>query len=304
MSHSLARLNLIQEAITLGDEDVIVLQSVRLPAEMKSLAELLTAKKYADAAVWIGEYRRDNFAPVEYRDPEIAGLQMELANLESVLAELLAEKNEALRKVDTFTAEHNANLGEILGTIFKLLMQMQEKRAATEQSPEQEEELRQAREEYEEFEQQQADTPQTVSLDAEQKKEIKKLFRKAAHICHPDRLPDEKKEEGIRMFQELEAAYRKQDISRVREILRKLEGGDWTALSAEVFDADLLRQHIEIIRNRISAVKTEVEQIYNDEIWQLIESIKVAGETWDDYFAATKRGLDVQLAELEANHEK
>ena len=106
------------------------------------------------------------------------------------------------------------------------------------------------------------------------------------------------------MFQELESAYRKQDISLVREILRKLEGGDWTALSAEVFDADLLRQHIEIIRNRISAVKTEVEQIYNDESWQLIESIKVAGETWDDYFAATKRGLDVQLAELEAHHEK
>ena len=128
MSHSLARLNLIQEAITLGDEDVIVLQSVRLPAEMKGLAELLTEKKYADAAVWIGEYRRDNFAPVEYRDPKIAELQMELANLESVLAELLAEKNEALRKIDAFTAEHNANLGEILGKIFKLRWKIQEKR--------------------------------------------------------------------------------------------------------------------------------------------------------------------------------
>ena len=185
MSHSLTRLNLIQEAITLGDEDVIVLQSIRLPAEMKDLAELLTAKKYADAVLWIGEYRRDNFAPVEYRDPEIAGLQMELANLEAVLAELLAEKNEALHKIDAFTVEYNANLGEILEKIFELRLQMQEKRATADQNSKENEELKQARAEYEEFKQQQADTPQTVSLDAEQKKEIKNYSAKRRTFAIP-----------------------------------------------------------------------------------------------------------------------
>jgi len=51
MSALLKRLNIIQDAIALGDEDVIALQAACLPVALRELADLLTAQKYADAAL-------------------------------------------------------------------------------------------------------------------------------------------------------------------------------------------------------------------------------------------------------------
>ena len=300
MSDLLRRLNIIQDAIALGDEDVIALQTTHLPQELKELSDLIAAQKYADAALWMIEYRKDNLMLTEYQDPEIAGLQMELAQLELALTELVAEKSECLRRISEFNAAYMETLGELLEKILQLRLQREEVRTAQET----EDDLKKARHEYEEFKQQKAETPQVQSLDAEQKRELKKLFKQAAHKCHPDQLPDDRKEAGTRMFQELEAAYRKQDLAGVREVCQKLQSGTWVVDSVVVVGKDLLRQRIEITRARIFEVQTEIEKIHDDEIWQLIESITVADETWDDYFTATKCDLEVQLAELEAHHEK
>ena len=294
MSTLLTRLNIIQDAITLGDEDIIALQATRLPPELKDLSNLITTKKYADAALWIVDYRKDNLMLTEYQDPEIAGLQMELAQLELALTELVAEKGECLRKIAEFNAAYMANLGELLEEILRLRLQQEEARATREED----EELKEARDEYEEFAHQKAETPQVQSLDDEQKRELKKLFKQAAHKCHPDQLPDDKKEAGMQMFQELEAAHRKHDLARVREIWQKLQAGDWTAGAEAVADKDILRQRIAAARERIAGVQAEVDEILADETWQLIESLAAEGTGWDVYFAETKSSLEGKLVEM------
>ncbi|MDD9885175.1 MAG: hypothetical protein OXU62_11720 [Gammaproteobacteria bacterium] len=295
MSDLLKRLNIIQDAITLGDEDVIALQAGRLPAELQELADYLVAQKYADAALWIAAYRKHNLMLTEYQDPEIAGLRMELANLELALTELVAERSEALRKIAEFNAAYMANLGELMEKILQLRMQQEEARAAHAED----DELKKARNQYEEFTQQKADTPQVQSLDHEQKNELKKLFKQAAHKCHPDRLPDDKKEDGARMFQELEAANRKNDLARVREIWRLLQDNDWTADAETVTDKDILRQRIATTRERIAAVQAKIDAITADETWRLIESLAAEGTRWDAYFAEMKTSMEAKLAELE-----
>jgi len=48
ISAPLKRLNIIQYAIALGDEDVVALQAARLPPAMRELADYLAAQQYAD----------------------------------------------------------------------------------------------------------------------------------------------------------------------------------------------------------------------------------------------------------------
>jgi len=294
MSNLLKRLNIIQDAITLGDEDVVASQAERLPPAMQELADLLTAQKYADAALWIAAYRKDNLMLIEYQDPEVAGLRMELTNLEFALTELVAEKGEALRKLAEFNAACMANFGELLEEVLRLRLELEEERAAQEDN----EELQKARDEYEKFTQQKAETPEVEFLDDEEKGELKRLFKRAAHKCHPDKLPDDKKDEGARMFQKLEAAQRKNDLPRVREIWQQLQAGDWTADAETVTDKDILRQRIEATRERIAAVQAEVAALYAAQTWQLIESLAAKGTRWDAYFAETKASLEAKLAEM------
>jgi len=294
MSDLLKRLNIIQDAITLGDEDVVALQAARLPPAMRELADYLAAQQYAEAALWMSQYRKDNLMLTEYQDPEIAGLRMELAHLEFALTELVAEKGEALRKIAEFNAAYMANLGELLEEILQLQLQQEEARAAHEED----EELKKARDEYEEFTQQKAETPEVQSLDDEGKDELKRLYKRAVQKCHPDKLPEDKKEDGARMFQELEAAQRKNNLARVREIWQKLQAGDWTADAETVTDKDILRRRIEAARERIAAEQAEIDAIYADETWQLIDSLAADGTGWDEYFAETRASLEAKLAEM------
>lgn len=299
MSDLLSRLNIIQDAITLGEDDIIAMQASRLPPAMKGLAELLVTQKYADAALWILDYRKDNLMLTEYKDAELAGLQMELAQLEAALTELVIKKSECLRKIAAFNTAYMENLGELLEKILQIRLQQEQARTASEED----EDLKKAWRDYEDFIQQKTDTPQTQPLDDEQKRELKKLFKQAAHKCHPDRLPDDKKEAGKQMFQELEAAHRKQDLVKVREILQKLQVGDWTASSAAVVDKDILRQLIALSRERISALRAEINAIHEDDTWKLIESLADEGVAerakWQAYFAETKTTLETKLAEME-----
>ncbi len=294
MSDLLKRFNIIQDAIALGDEDVAAMQGARLPPEMGELAGHLAGQRYADAMVWIDEYRKQHLMLAEYTDPEIAGLQRELARAEASLAELLTEKNECLRTINAFNAAYMAGVGELLEEILRRRQEREESRT----SDETDEDLNNARREYKEFRQQQAETPQTTPLNVDEQAELKTLFRQAAKKCHPDHLPDEKKEEGARMFQELEAAYREQDLARVRELWQKLQAGDWTSDAATVTDKAILRQRINTLRVRIRDVQDEIRAIHEDDIWQRIMSLAAEGVEWDRYFADTRTGLEAKLAEM------
>lgn len=294
MSDLLKRLNIIQDAIALGDEDVVASQAARLPPAMRELADYLTAQKYADAALWIAAYRKDNLMLTEYQDPEIAGLRMELASLEFALTELVAEKGECLRIIAEFNAAYMAELGGLLEEMLQLRLQQEESRAADEDD----EELKKARDEYEEFTQQKAETPEVQSLAHDEKDELKKLYQRAVRKCHPDKLPDDKKEEGKRIFQELEAANRKNDLARVREIWQQLQSGDWTADAETVTDKDILRQRIEATRERIAAVQAEIDALYAAQTWRLIQSLADSDSEWDEYFAEKRAEMEAELAKM------
>ena len=297
MSDLLKRLEIIQNAVALGDEDIIASQAKKLPDAAAELRRFLENKEYAAAAVWIGDFRKNNFSPVEYQDPEIAALQMELKTLENTLTELAAEKSECESVIAEFNAAYLEEVGDLLEKVLRAEMAAAEKQTGQNAAKE----IENARKEYQEFRKQREQTPKPSHLSEDEKTELKKLFKRAAFKCHPDRFPNdsEKAKQGGEIFKELEEANRKQDINRIREIWQKLQDGDWTTGSAAVMDKDILRRQISALRQKTEILRAEIGEVCEGETWRLIQALAAEKTPWADYFAQTRGELRQKLGDGE-----
>ena len=303
MSDFLKRLEIIQNAIVLGDEDIIALQIPKLPPEAAALTKLLADQQYAEASIWLTQHRQNNLMPAEYKDPELSGLQAELVALENKLTALTAEKADYEREIAEFTAAYMQEVGPILQKVLQQQKDAAEKAAQNQTAAEKRrnEDLKKARQNYEEFTRQQQEQPPSNNLSEEEKGELKKLYKQAANKCHPDKLPDDKKEIGTQMFKELESAYRQQDLKTVRQIWQKLQDGDWRAGSAIIVNPQILRRRIAEARQNINALTAELKSIQTDEVYRLLQSLKTQNITWEEHFAQIKKDLQNQLSEQNDN---
>ena len=129
----------------------------------------------------------------------------------------------------------------------------------------------------------------------EEKQELKKKFRKATFLCHPDKVNDEFKDAAQKIFIELKAAYEAKDLKKVNELLNDLEKGFFKSKSDTVSEKDLLKVAIEKLRRQIKILETEIVSIKGSETFQTIFNIK----DWDDYFGSTKEKLEKEMVELQ-----
>ena len=136
----------------------------------------------------------------------------------------------------------------------------------------------------------------SITLNDEEKKELKSLYKQAARLCHPDIVPDELKEKAHNLMQKLNDAYSKKDISKVKEILHSLKNGTSFEVSSETIeDKELLKIKIKEYLKNIEAIKTEIEEIKEDEIYQTIAEL----DNWDEYFEKLRSELEIEKERLE-----
>ncbi len=297
MKQILKRLELIKTSIDLDDEEIIELQVIKLEkldldSEVKDILLKIENLDYGSARVDIDNYIRKYTGVIEYIDPEMQGLKLEMKSLERKLQDLSELKNEYLNDIDEFHTFYNLKLGSIIEKILKQKEQLirdalnekkeqyqkdseiyqetketiaeinsaidelekvleeideedesydeiystyqelkDESQRLQEQLIEQEEEIKKAKAEldddplnneyenakstYEEFSSEYEDIKQTqddvCDISDKDKKELKKLFRKASKLCHPDIVADEFKEHANEIMQSLNDAYSKKD---------------------------------------------------------------------------------------------
>jgi hypothetical protein len=164
------------------------------------------------------------------------------------------------------------------------------------------EDVKSAYEEFEnEYEHIKDNQKDTIKLNDEQKIEIKKLYKKAARLCHPDIVSDKLKEKAHEIMQSLNDAYSKKDITKVKEILLKLETGkNFEVLSNSIEDKEILKAKIEEFKKTIQELKNEIEEIKSDDTFVIISSI----DDWDAYFEEIKNELKVEKEKLEVEAQK
>ena len=135
-----------------------------------------------------------------------------------------------------------------------------------------------------------------LQLSAEENAKLKKLYKKAARLCHPDIVPDKLKEKAHMLIQALNSAYNKKDLAEVARILVLIESGSgFIAASDAIDDKELLRAKIEEHKQSIAQLKKEIKEIKNDEIYLTIEAL----ESWDEYFKELEDDLKKEKERLE-----
>lgn len=293
LSKIIKRLELIKGLIALEEPDEIEshiakLEQDEMPEGIASIITLLKEKQYSKAVAAIEVFINARKQVGFYTDPEIEALRFEAKTLEAEIQERSNEKAELDKLIHEFDVRHNQELGEL---IIKILQHRKEQSKGTTQQEETEKD-------YEEFYSSYETTKQEsiAILNEDDQKELKEKYRKASKLCHPDMVEDSQSEAAHKIFTELNAAYVKNDLQRVTEILENLQNGKaFTSKADTANEKNTLLAEVERLRQYLKALAAAINAIKTSETFTTISSI----EDWDDYFTNTKEQLQQQLNELE-----
>src|SRR5665213_3622365 len=293
LSKIIKRLELIKSLISLEEEDeiethVLKLEQLSGSLELESIIISLKEKSYSKAAIEIETFiNRHNNISI-FIDPEIDGLKLEAKSLEAKLNRLSDEKADLEKLIHEFGVRHNKELGEL---ILKILKFRKSKAKGTPKETEAEEDYKNYSQEFEISKHE-----KIADLTEEELIEIKKKYRKASKLCHPDVVSEDQKELADKLFTELNRAYEQNDLKKVTEILENLKKGNFfVSKSDTITEKQLMKAEIEKLKIRITELQQEMQLIKESDAYKTISSIK----DWDEYFASAKSELKKQLNKIE-----
>ena len=292
----LKRLEIVRAAMALEDESLLALQLPALQAALTqmdaatsahaALAEiirLLQGRHYPEAVARIGAFLTAQTALVGYLDEQQTALRFELAGLEREITTQTLERDEMLEKMERFNRAFLAQCGAPLQEIFRLReaiarLELEKLRRAAEEDEALYQALAEAqaaRQAFEEDKQQseaaQAAEPPAAELDADEEARLKKAYRRASQLCHPDRVAAEYQVQAEALFKSLGQAYKRKDVAEVVRILAQLQRGVFTAASEALTHRDALQARIAELRASIDAINAEIAALAEDETWELLQ---------------------------------
>lgn len=279
---------IILEDIEELDKETYKLREYEFNSDLLEIINDITKKEFASAITKIQNFISKNQQLLIWTDPEIAALKLEIKILENQLNAYDNEKIELEKLLSEFQHRYTIELGEIILNILKLRkLKFKSDKIKYEEAENDEKQY------SEQFETEKE--KEIFELTDKQKMELKKKFRKATFLCHPDKLADEFKEASQKIFIELKQAYDANDLKKVSEVLDELEKGNFfKAKSETVLEKDLLKAAIAKLKIQIKILETKIITIKESETFKTIISI----EDWDDFFNRTKEKLQRELEEL------
>ncbi|MEI6879931.1 MAG: phospholipase D-like domain-containing protein [Bacteroidota bacterium] len=287
------RLEILKNYILLEDIEALRKESNKLSifSFNSEIVEILTEiekKEFANAIIKIQKFVSQNQLLTLWIDLEISGLKLEIKTLENQLNAFDNERIELEKLLFDFNHRHALELGEL---ILKILELRKEKFKNNKQKYED------AEKDYKQYHQQFSSEKNThqFELTNEEKTELKKRFRKATFLCHPDKVNDEFEEAANKIFIELRAAYEANDLNTVTDILYNLEKGIYfKSKSDTLLEKDKLKSAILKLKTQIKTLEIEINTIKENETYKIINSIS----NLDEYFIKTKESLLFELDDL------
>lgn len=287
------RLALIKSLIDLEDTEDIPLQISRLKQyqyeeNLNKIITSLTTRQYGTAIKQIDSYIQRHQGITLYIDTEINALKLEAKSLEIQLQALSNEKMEMEKLVFNFNVRHAQELGPLIKEILKL------KKLKANNA----DEKKQAEYNEKEYNQEYESQKDVIinKLTEEEKIEIKKAYREASKLCHPDAVIDKDKEKAALLFIELNFAYEHNDLKKVEHLLNDLRTGSaFSESSSALSRKDQLLFYVENLRRKIDSILGELALIKESKEYQVIVTIA----NWDNYFIDLKKKLLIVLKNLE-----
>jgi hypothetical protein len=286
-------------------------EKLRSFTEIWDLDPLLRAIKNQDSQTttnWISVFIRDKSSIVIHEDENIVELKIELRMFEYKVVALSTEKNELEKQIEGFHQNTNQKLGGLISRFLELQAKKKQKeadKAKTEQGKEErtkkkrlEEEAEEAQKEWKEYTEDYEDfkkKPQLRTLSTDERKQIKDTFRKAAQLCHPDKVSEDQREIAEKRFIQLKTAYDHNDLETVLKIHDDLiNNRPYTDNADSLSDAQLIKQEISRLKGTSDDLLVEVlglkKQVGDLGIDSIID--------WDEYFVQQKQSLEEAIEQL------
>ena len=227
---------------------------------------------------------------IEYTDPILLELRLELANLENELIAAENQINEAERLISQYNHYFYKELGDILSEILKRKRDYHD--AHKQESKYSEAEYEGAKQQYEEFssERETIEKIDYCELGDAEKEELRKLYRQATKKCHPDLNPD-KEAEAQRITVELNEAYSRSDLKRVREIYEQVEKGLFKNAQVQYNDIEALKTKVAQLRIKLTDATHKLNTLLEtDEYKIMMEAGDITG-----YFSQKRTELEKEL---------
>lgn len=264
------RLKVIQNLIELNDVEDIELQVERLKKDAyKDALDIITDlsnKHYYKAIEKIKLFVSQFNGLAVYIDPEIAALQLEIKLLEYQIITLDNEIAEIEKQIAGFNHQMHKRLGGLIEQLFE------EKEAYffrnKQENDKAEAEYETIKEQHEKFTNDSNEEESKIFFEIaeEEKNEIKKLFKAASMLCHPDKFENETpeiKKMAEEIFKELNAANEKNDMKTVQHIYQQLKAGILNIKIKKQENKELLKLQYESLTSKFLA-KGELLTEYNE----------------------------------------
>ena len=257
----------------------------------KTLAELNLRRQQAEARRREEDYRR---------------CQQYMSQAVDVLSTLTQRWRE-LPADSVQAAETRKLLQQQSDLIANLLAEAQElERGLTRE--EEEEPARQARdeanEEYEKYREQHHDAEVRMrkgkALSEEDQNELKRLWRQASKLCHPDLVADDLKDEANTMMVQLNQAKQRGDVKAIRSLVARLQQGFEPIMASDrLNDLERIRKKMAQVREQIDTLVSELAELEKEESWLLVSTLN----NMESYFTQQEKALrEVRTAlELQVN---
>jgi len=285
------RLEVLKNYIILNDLDDIEyaiskLEKYNFNESINKIISLLKSQSFGQAVeeihVFINSYNQLSI----WNDPEISALQLEIRMLENQINAFENEKIDLEKLLIDFEYRHTKELGHLILSILKI-------RKEKYNNKESEKDFEDYQREYTKELQR-----KVFELPDEDKKILKKEYKNASILCHPDKFVNEsievqKKAEEI--FKELNEAQKNNDLERIREIVYNLKRGILSISTLKNQDKELLKLTAKSLKKKLNDLQIEIEGIKESETFIHINSLK----NWDFYFITQKELLEQELVELQ-----
>jgi hypothetical protein len=302
------RLEMLKAAIALQDVEDIELQNKKLKkylnlgeivADLQNIVTSIETQKYGEASRLIAEFLEKHKALTIYVDSEIFGLRLEIKSLQLQISSLQDEKTDIEKIIHNFEQQYSLQVGHLLLQLLALRQEQAAKNAAKQPKNEKEQQRsEETRKEYEQYRQNfetEKSKPQPFAINEIDAQTLKRNYRKASKLCHPNAIAENQKAQAEAIFIKLKNAYDKNDLQTVTEILEYLENGkplhnkhetisEKSQLQAEILH---LSQELQILLQNIHSLK-------NSKTYQEVSEIT----DFEEYFETVREELRKEIEKM------
>ena len=141
----------------------------------------------------------------------------------------------------------------------------------------------------------------TFELDAAGRAALKKLYREAAQLCHPDRVSAAQQAAATAAFQQLHQAYQRHDLAGLQAQLGHLRQGLFTATTPALTSVAALQARRDQLAASHAVLLRELADLRAADAYALAQAEEAARET---YLNTNRAALEAERERLRAQLEK